>query len=289
MMALSRRAMFRLGFWGVVGSAAGTLGYTWRVEPHWIEVVQRELPIAGLPARLHGRTLVQISDLHIGPIVDDDYIADALERVASLRPDVLAVTGDFMSCRGVEEIDKTIGLLKRHLEPARLATLAVLGNHDYGSGWKQPHVAAQLTAGLQDVGVHVLRNEAVDVEGLSIGGMDDLWSGQFKPERLLPNLQRQQASLVLCHNPDAVDQPVWAGYQGWILSGHTHGGQCKPPWGAPPILPVNNHRYAAGAIDLGDGRHLYVNRALGYLKRVRFNVRPEITVFTLTSQPARDA
>jgi len=62
-----------------------------------------------------------------------------------------------------------------------------------------------------------------------------------------------------------------------------------PPWLKPPILPLNNHRYAAGAIDLGDGRRLYVNRALGYLKRVRFNVRPEITVFTLTPRPARAA
>ena len=47
------------------------------------------------------------------------------------------------------------------------------------------------------------------------------------------------------------------------------------------MLPVKNQRYTAGEFDLGDGRWLYINRGLGYLRRVRFNVRPEITVFDL--------
>ncbi|HEX2860069.1 MAG TPA: hypothetical protein VHN79_00430, partial [Lacunisphaera sp.] len=70
-------------------------------------------------------------------------------------------------------------------------------------------------------------------------------------------------------------------YQGWILAGHTHGGQCKPPFLPPPLLPVRNRRYTAGEFDLGDGRKLYINRGLGHLLRVRFNVRPEVTVFRL--------
>jgi predicted MPP superfamily phosphohydrolase len=78
-----------------------------------------------------------------------------------------------------------------------------------------------------------------------------------------------------------MDEHVWNGYRGWILSGHTHGGQCKPPFFAPPVIPVRNRRYTAGAFDLYDGRWLYINRGLGYLHRVRFNARPEITVFTL--------
>lgn len=70
--------------------------------------------------------------------------------------------------------------------------------------------------------------------------------------------------------------PLWSGYGGWILSGHTHGGQCKPP-----ILLVKNLRYTAGAFGLSGGRHLDINPGLGYLKRVRFNVRPEVTAFRL--------
>src|SRR5262249_53635838 len=104
----------------------------------------------------------------------------------------------------------------------------------------------------------------------------------FGPLPTLRSLDDGRAALVLCHNPDAADEPVWAGYQGWILSGHTHGGQCKPPFLDPPLLPVRNKRYTAGCFDLGDGRTLYINRGLGYLGGVRFGMRPEITVFSLT-------
>jgi hypothetical protein len=86
---------------------------------------------------------------------------------------------------------------------------------------------------------------------------------------------------MLCHNPDVVDQPVWNGYQGWILAGHTHGGQVRPPFLPPPVLPVENKLYTSGAFDLGDGRFLYINRGLGSTMSVRFNARPEVTIFTL--------
>lgn len=118
--------------------------------------------------------------------------------------------------------------------------------------------------------------------GLQIAGVDDLWSPNFAPEQVVPTLDAARAALVLCHNPDAMDRPDWAGYRGWILAGHTHGGQCKPPFLPPPLTPVVNKRYTAGEFDLFDGRRLYINRGLGYLHRIRFNVRPEITVFTLT-------
>jgi predicted MPP superfamily phosphohydrolase len=97
-------------------------------------------------------------------------------------------------------------------------------------------------------------------------------------------VRTKEPSIVLCHNPDAVDVPCWGDYGGWILSGHTHGGQCKLPFFRPPILPINNKRYVRGEYDLGDSRRLYVNRGLGYIRRVRFLVRPEVTVFTLRNR-----
>ena len=78
-----------------------------------------------------------------------------------------------------------------------------------------------------------------------------------------------------------MDALSWGDYKGWVLAGHTHGGQCKPPFLPPPLLPVRNKRYTAGEIPLSDGRRLYINRGLGHLIRARFNVRPEITAFTL--------
>jgi uncharacterized protein len=132
----------------------------------------------------------------------------------------------------------------------------------------------------------VLRNSVCGVGGLDIVGVDDLWAHAADPTKALA-ARSGQASIVLCHNPDAVDiKRWWTGYRGWVLSGHTHGGQCKPPFLPPPLLPVKNRRYVAGEVDLFDGRRLYINRGLGHLIRARFNVRPEITRFTLTSSDA---
>jgi predicted MPP superfamily phosphohydrolase len=66
-----------------------------------------------------------------------------------------------------------------------------------------------------------------------------------------------------------------------ILTGHTHGGQCKPPFLPPPLLPVRNRRYTAGPIEVVEGRWLYISRGVGHLLEVRFNVRPEVPLFRL--------
>lgn len=260
----------------------GVVGYTWRIEPHWEHVIARELPVDGLPAALDGRRLVQLSDLHIGPRVDDGYLIEALSRASDLTPDIVVITGDFLTYRherGEAQFAQLRDVLA-HLPKGRLATLGILGNHDYGRNWSEPNVAARVVAEAERAGVRVLRNEAANVGGLDVVGVDDLWAHRADPESALAR-RTSDAALVLCHNPDTLDERPWAGYRGWILAGHTHGGQCKPPFLPPPLLPVRNKRYSAGEIPIEDGRRLYINRGLGHLLRVRFNVRPEITSFTL--------
>ena len=272
----------RRRFFLAAGATALGIGlYTWRIEPHWLEVVRRDLPIRNLPQALVGRTLAQVSDIHVGPRVDPDYLTASLRTVSALQPDLVCITGDFMSAGDITRVDEVAGVLE-HLTLPPLGCFAVLGNHDYGEGWRSSELADRLAARLAGLGVRVLRNSAHDLQGMRLVGVDDLWGTNFHPQ-LLKSLDPDAPALVLCHNPDAADQPVWGGYRGWILSGHTHGGQCKPPFLPPPILPVQNLRYTAGAFDLGDGRSLYINRGLGHLKRVRFNVRPEITLFRLVS------
>ena len=129
-------------------------------------------------------------------------------------------------------------------------------------------------------GVRVLRNEGTTVRGLDVIGVDDLWARRADP-RLALRGRTSEAAIALCHNPDAQDELPWDDYRGWVLAGHTHGGQCKPPFLPPPMLPVRNKRYAAGEVAVPGGRRLYINRGLGHLLQVRFNVRPEITAFTL--------
>jgi predicted MPP superfamily phosphohydrolase len=276
----NRRKFLRRLVAGGAAGAAGAFLYTWRIEPHWVEIVRRDLPIARLPSDLIGARLVQLSDLHAGPFVDQSFLLNAAEGAARLQPDLIVLTGDFMSCMGQESVPQALEVVERLPSPSA-GRFAVLGNHDYAVGWRRDDVADKLAAGLQDLGVRVLRNEVADVAGMQLAGVDDFWTDHFDPEQTLAELDADRPALALCHNPDGVDDPAWQKYRGWILAGHTHGGQCKAPFLRPPLLPVRNKRYVAGEYDLAGGRRLYINRGLGYLRRVRFNCRPEITLFTL--------
>lgn len=273
-----RRFLAAAGAMAFAGSGVG--GYTWLIEPGWLEVVRHDLPVEGLPAGLDGRVLAQISDLHIGAQVSSGFIIRSLLRLASLKPDLLVITGDLMSCYGDEQLQE-VERVMRHCPIPPLGAYVTLGNHDYAQGWRNSTVAGRLSGVLRGLGMTVLRNERQAVEGLQMVGLDDLWGPHFAPEAVLGELGAGEPAIVLSHNPDAADRPVWAGYRGWILSGHTHGGQCKPPFLPPPLLPVENRRYTAGAYDLYDGRHMYINRGLGHLMQVRINARPEVTLHRL--------
>lgn len=264
----------------VVGTGALTGLYAWRVEPHWLQVVRRPLRIPNLPDSLAGRTLAQVSDIHVGDRVDDDYLIATLRRLVELSPDIIMLTGDYVSWSSARQYDRLSRVIA-HLTPAPIATVGILGNHDYGPNWEHADIAASVAERMEAVGVRMLRNETMEIAGLRVFGLDDFWGPRFGPSRLFADYQPGSPAIVLCHNPDACDAPVWGRYDGWILAGHTHGGQCKPPFLPPPVLPVQNKRYTAGEFGLSSGRRLYINRGVGHLFRVRFNVRPEITLFTL--------
>jgi uncharacterized protein len=267
-----------------IGAAVSGLGiglYTWQIEPHWVEVVSRQLPIQGLPTRLEGRTLIQLSDIHVGAKVSDGYVLDTFRRIKALAPDILVYTGDMIDYDN--RIFSRAERVYAELPTGQLATVGILGNHDYGPQWSHPKVAARLADILKSAGVQILRNEVTEVAGLQIAGLDDLWAKQFDVVRGLAPLDCFKPAIALSHNPDTVDKHGWGGFHGWILSGHTHGGQCKPPFIDPPLLPVRNLRYTAGEFALSGERRLYINRGLGHLIQARFNVRPEVTLFTLVN------
>jgi uncharacterized protein len=308
---LSRRRFLALGG-AAFATAAGLPIYAWQVEPHWVEVVRWPMPLENLPPALEGRTLLQMSDIHVGPRVSSAYLIETLDRARELAPDFVAFTGDFVTYRSANEYGELARVLRR-VPNGRIGTYGVLGNHDYGFGWRHPGVADEITRVAADAGIRVLRNEIQVVGGLQIAGLTDIWGPEFgayavKPRiiRVLPNgtemigqappggrdaeatlaaLARGLPTIVLAHNPDAQDLPIWAGVRGWSLAGHTHGGQVKPPFLPPPVLPVENKRYVAGEYAVGPGRTLYINRGLGHLTQVRFNVRPELTLFTLHRAP----
>jgi predicted MPP superfamily phosphohydrolase len=275
----ARRLTRRRFLWSLLGGAVGVAGYTALIEPFWTETVHREMPFPRLPVALRGLRLVQLSDLHISHRVSETFLLRSFARVEALRPDIVVYTGDFLTL-GPETRDRLARTFPR-LPKGRRATFGILGNHDYGEGWSNSAWADEVVRLATASGIRILRNEAVRIDGLQLVGLDDLWAGRADPARGLARADLSQPTVVLSHNPDSVDVGDWRGYQGWVLAGHTHGGQCKPPFLPAPLLPVRNRRYTAGVIPLADGRTLYINRGLGYLHQVRFNVRPEITVFTL--------
>ncbi len=277
---MTRRNLLKNGIYGLGATSLLTGLYTYQIEPFWLEFVYKKMPIKNLPVALVGKTLMQISDIHVGDRFDYQYLIESFQKAQKLAPDYVVYTGDYVNY-GNERQYKQLKEVLQHTVKGKLGTVGILGNHDYGKDWSEQKVADEISSILVNNGITLLKNEQTEIEGLNFIGFDDLWGLNFKPELVMKQYDKTKSNILLCHNPDACDLHVWNGYQGWILSGHTHGGQCKPPFLPPPLLPVKNKNYTAGEIDLLDGRTLYINRALGHLMQVRFNVRPEITVFEL--------
>jgi predicted MPP superfamily phosphohydrolase len=278
---MKRRKFIKNTLWGSASIGLLTGLYTWQIEPFWLEFVKVKMPVLNLPKDLIGKTVMQISDIHVGNKFDYQYIIDSFKEAKLLKPDFVVYTGDFISYENEEQFEQLKKVMKFAVT-GTLGTAGVLGNHDYGGNWLEQDVADTTTEILEDAGISILINQQKEMNGLNIIGIDDYWGMNFNPNKIMSKYDDKKANIVLCHNPDVCDLNVWNNYKGWILSGHTHGGQVKAPFLKPPILPVKNKRYSAGKINLQDGRTLYINRALGNLFQIRFNVRPEITIFKLS-------
>ena len=258
--------------------------------------------IAGLPAWLRGTKIAQLSDLHFdGLRLSDAMLAEAIDRSNAAQPDLIALTGDY-----VTDDPAPIQALARHLQKltSRYGTLAVLGNHDiYPAGAR-----TQVTAALEAVGIQVLWNQVAYPFGaaLPVVGLADFWSKEFDPAALLDQLDPSLPRLVLSHNPDTA-----APLQQWRvdlqLSGHTHGGQIALPGLGPiptlyqmirryvpkPLRPwvpymredsykvVQHWEWAQGLHQINQNQ-LYVNRGLGTYAPGRLFCPPELTLITLT-------
>ncbi|HTP97389.1 MAG TPA: metallophosphoesterase [Burkholderiales bacterium] len=219
-----------------------------------------EVPIAGLPAALHGFSIAQISDLHIGATIKRDYLERVVAAVNDLGADMIAVTGDL--------VDGSVRDLARHTEPlarlsARHGTFFVTGNHEYYSG------AGPWVMELRRLGLAVLINEHVVLrhEGASVvvAGVTDYSAGYYDPShRSDPAAALRGApgdagvKLLLAHQPRSALDAAPAGFD-LQLSGHTHGGQFFP-WNFVVRL---FHPFTAGLHRLG-GLRIYISRGTGY-------------------------
>jgi uncharacterized protein len=251
--------------------------YVHRVEPSWIEVREVSMPLPHLAPEFAGYRMVQLSDIHADRWMTTDRLAKIVRRVNQLKPDLVVLTGDFVT-RSAEEFSPNLAAFSQLRSVDQ--TLAVMGNHD---AWTNPLMIQNV---LEAAGVQVLNNQVATLQRksaqLSIAGVDDIWAKRDRLDQVLAALPSEGAAILLAHEPDFAEQSAATGRFDLELSGHSHGGQVKLPF-VKRILPPLAYKYPIGQYKVG---HMiqYTNRGLGMSGLpLRFNCRPEITVFTLQS------
>lgn len=261
------------------------VGYGYHVEPTWLEMNRFQLAVPNLHPSFHGVKIAHLTDFHCGHQIPTDYLEGALARTQAEKPDLIALTGDFVH-KGYRHVENAAKLF-RHLK-APLGVYAVLGNHDFSVRnalgiRRHPGLHLAIANSLGSEGVRVLRNESIrherDGGGLIVAGIDDLWSRESDANLALGGHCVQTPRVVLAHNPQSVE--LFGDHRfDLVLSGHTHGGQVDWPGFGRVLLGKKAKRWAAGLYPHGPG-HLYVNKGVGFGWRFRFGVRPEVATFTL--------
>jgi uncharacterized protein len=253
------------------------------IEPKHPIARHVDIRLARLPEEFDGFRIAQVSDIHFGPYMGRSGLERVLEVTRPFNPDLLVLTGDFVS-HPLARTHGRAGAL--NAEPcADVLTrwkicpmAAVLGNHDH---WNDPVIVA---GALRDRGIPLLNNDAYPIERqgkrLWIGGVDDPISHAADLPRALRNIPRSEVTVLLAHEPDYADYV--SGFAVDLqLSGHSHGGQVRLPGLGAIILPRMAMKYPLGLYRLGK-MQLYTNAGVGVVTPpVRFNCPPEVTYVTL--------
>lgn len=264
-----------------------------------IDVTHHDVRLARLPEALAGLRIVQVSDLHIGHWLGTNGLPEIASLTASLAPDLLVLTGDFVAFRAMRRFEAALPELAALR--ARLGVFACLGNHDHWEG------VERVREGLGGIGVNVLIGDGAPVaSGLWLAGVDDAMMTPADVAATVRGAPDGEAVVVLSHNP--VVLPHAAHHPCLVLAGHTHGGQLALPRLGPertarlPVIrllvrayeslgvvcrrgwlgAVSTHLYPAGWFAHGRAR-MYVSRGLGLNDAfpLRLNCPPEIACFAL--------
>lgn len=288
-----RGGFFKRLLWKTAGSCALGGLYAWRPEHNWFRVERHRMALPNLGEAFVGAKVALISDLHCSPIVLERYLRHCVEAVNAQEPDFVAITGDFIT--GPKHYARRVARVLRDLTP-RIATVACLGNHDYGTFHptglgSTRDLADYLTTELAHADVFVMNNETrifhLGGSAIQFVGVEDYWSPRFDPALAFESAREGLPTIGLVHNPDAALSIARYGAH-WVLAGHTHGSSIEPKI-IDRFMPAENRHFHAGQYDLGEGKSLYVTRGIGYGRRVNLNGRPEITLFTLERSQAAQA
>ncbi|CAH1058397.1 metallophosphoesterase [Paenibacillus pseudetheri] len=271
---LKKSAQVTLGLFGTA-SASGI--YSHWVEPYWLEVKYIDIKLPLLPPTFDRFRIVHFSDLHLGVYTKTEALAELVQKIQHVSPDLICFTGDLLD-HSAEYISEAVALCSQLRAP--FGQYAVLGNHDAFGTRKA------VTKGLAQSDFHVLHNEHVvlkkDEAALYLAGVDDPWVGKADIHQALHHIPDKACTLLLAHEPDFADEyrnlPI-----DLQLSGHSHGGQVRLPFVGALYTPPHGSKYSSGLYQLPDRRlQVYTTRGIGVTRMpIRFNCRPELTVITL--------
>ena len=282
---LSPRRFNRRKFLGLAAGAGATVvaADAVLVEPMRPIVVRKEICLKRWPARMDGFNIALLSDFHYDPIFSIHPIQSAVEMVNQARPDLVLLTGDFVTSpffgdrsRGLANAEPCAQLLQK-LQAVH-GLWAVMGNHDAAAG------AAQVTAALQGAGVTVLSNAAAPIEHNGgrfwLAGVADVLQSSADLHSALQPIPSDEAVILMAHEPDYADYV--ARYPVDLqVSGHSHGGQMRLPLLPPLYLPPLGRKYINGMYSIRE-LSLYTNVGLGTINLpVRLNCPPEVTLITV--------
>jgi len=248
-------------------------------QAEWVEIIPVEIFIERLDPAFDGFRIAHLSDFHMGTWLTKELLDDAVELVNRHQPDVVAITGDFVTSDPQRYLPDLAEPLRK-LKPVDGA-YAVLGNHDH---WSDPDVVREI---IKQSGVTDLSNDVHELSrgdaGILISGIDDYVNQQDDIQQVINKLPADQPCILLAHEPDFADISAQSGLFDLQLSGHSHGGQIRLPLVGAPILPRYARKYPIGLYKIMN-MILYTNRGLGMAELpVRWNCPPEITIITLRS------
>ena len=258
-----------------------------------VELTKINIKIKNLPPSFRGLRIAHLSDLHSSLLVSEGLIARAAELVMTERPDIIFLTGDYIS-GSMKFLSSSIGDFNRkYLDRcvtalsklnAPMGIYGVLGNHDMWSGNRA--VDAICSDFSSKLGVTWLRNSNTELyrdgEKITLIGVDDYWEGGSLIEATR-GAHTDRVRILLSHNPD-INEEIYGLKEriDLVLSGHTHGGQVVLPFIGMPFLPLKSgQKYRAGLVKEA-GHQTYITRGVGhFLVPLRINCPPEATVLTL--------
>ncbi|MGA7402455.1 MAG: metallophosphoesterase [Candidatus Sulfotelmatobacter sp.] len=276
-----RQFLYRAAAAGAVAIAGDSLV----LEPNRPRLVRRDYMLLRWPERMDGFTIALLSDFHYDPYFSVHPLRAAIPLVNGLRPDLIVLTGDFVSVpafgdetKGALAAEPCARLLRQMTAPH--GVWAVLGNHDIDTD------PVHVTRALEAEGIQVLVNESAAIERdgarVWLAGVDDAIYGSADLTKTLHNIPASEAVILLAHEPDFADEACKFPID-LQLSGHSHGGQVRIPLLPPLYLPEMAKKYVWGSYRVG-GLSLYTNAGLGTVNiPVRLNCPPEITLLTLRS------